>query len=438
MALNLSDIQGGQASLEDILGTSLDLASLIFPGVGNNPALTAMQQRNVGRRQTAELREAEPNLGRISPTGALTSFRMPSGVQQQVSLPEIGRRQVQERFDTFEQLQQLGAEQRAEIMDFRLDLNNVQAGLAQADEVLRNAGLQSNIQLTQGLRSLSQFRQQTLGFIGAGLRRSEQQLSDIRRGNEEVLEDIDTDITERLGSLVTGVQRRADASFRQHERGLDSVSPLSPEERVALRAFYDAQAGSDIAMSAGVMHETAVEFRGKVASDLQTNLANATSYAISSSSGLLQTGIQAFGQAEAIAADLRKSHVDNLRMVGIARSELSTFAATFTDTAHRTLFDMTSQMVRPVLIFSDIMQGMFDQAWDITAFNNNVSQAEFQNRAAVISPQWQAYMLGIQGRVAEANRDVIERGQDQALIGDVIGATAEAATGFPNPTGGTP
>ncbi len=69
--LNLSNLQSG---VEDIFS----FAAGFIPGLGDNPFVQDLQRRQVGRQMTEELRTVEPDLSRISPTGAATSFRMQS------------------------------------------------------------------------------------------------------------------------------------------------------------------------------------------------------------------------------------------------------------------------------------------------------------------------------------------------------------------------
>ena len=378
------------------------------------PFFQRQQRGQLGREQSAALTEALPDLSRFSATDDVTSLTLPSGERQDVSLPEIGTRRVSERFAEFDALTQMAAEQRAEIADFRVGLNDVQAGLKTADRLLAQAGISSLTQLRRGLQDNARLRQETLMFMAAGLRRSDENIREIQAGNETVLANIDVDIAGRLASTREGIEASSNALFNQVSRDLDSQSPMSPEERAGLRMAFNAQAATDNALALGGIHAAAVEYRGKVAADLQVSQNTARSFAIQSSSVLIAQGISAFTQANTVSADLRKAHMNDVKQLNIARSELAQFSATFTDAARRTLFEMVTLVERPVLVFSDIMYDMFDDAFAIAAFNNSVAQLTFVNKAAAISPEYAAEMAAIgafeQRIVAGEERD-FQRGQ---------------------------
>ncbi len=408
-----------------------------------SPFFQRQERGQLGREQSAAITEALPDLSRFSATDDVTSLTLPSGARQDVSLPEIGTQRVSERFAEFDAMAQMAAEQRAEIADFRVGLNDVQAGLKTADRILAQAGISSLTQLRRGLQDNARLRQETLMFMAAGLRRSDENIAEIRRGNEATLANIDVDIAGRLASTREGIDANSNALFNQVSRDLDSQSPMSPEERAGLRMAFNAQAATDTALALGSIHAEAVEYRGKVAADLQVSENTARSFAIQSSSVLIAQGMSAFTQANTVSADLRKNHVNSVKQLGIARSELAQFSATFTDAARRTLFEMTTLVERPVLVFSDIMYDMFDSAFATAAFNNSVLQQTFVNEMAAIAPEFAAEfaaVLGYEQQIAAGKERDFQRGiQSQNRTAQLGGALGEAAiTGLTTPRPPTP
>jgi hypothetical protein len=384
--------------------------------------LQNLQARNIGRETTRILREARPDL-QPAPSGAQLGFRTPTGVMT-ADPRGTAEQGVAERFQTFEQLQEWQREQVGEISDFRMATGNAMLGLQEADNVLRRAGLGANIQLRQGMQELNQMRQNTLRFIGAGLALTQRRLDEIRAGNEDVLESIDTEIEGRMNALVTGTRAQTEATFRQHERMIDSQSHMDPGERRALRMMYEAMANSDIALGAGTLHEEAVEFRGGIAKDLQVSENTARSYAASTAGGLMISGVQAFAQAEEISAGLRKNHANNLKDLAIARQELKQFAATYTESTGTTLWNMVNDTVRPVLVFSDIMQDMFDVIFDANAYNNTMLQQGFQNEIVIERPAQEAALHAVnwarQSRMFEEQMEASHSATEEGLVGDFV------------------
>jgi hypothetical protein len=425
MAIDLSSFgqegetaRGAGDAFWDFVSAGVSVASLFNPwarALQSSPYWQTRETQRIGREHREELEEAMPDLQRMSPE----------------LLERAGEQAVGERVQTFEQLQEWQRAQVGEITDFRIRRDNAMTGLQQADSILRQAGLSSNIQLRQGMQDLNRMRQATLGFIGQGMSAMQQRLDEIRAGNQEVLDGIDVDVEGRMSALSDGITARTEATFRQHERMMDSEAHMEPGERRALRMMYEAMASSDIAVAAGTLHENSVEYRGKVATDLQTSENQARSYAASTAAGLMISGVQAFAQAEEISAGLRKNHVNNVRMVNIARTELKQFAATYTETTGQMLWNMVNETVRPVLVFSDILYDAFDGMFDITAYNNNVDMQIYVNQVEAISATSQAQLaaLNILPAAAETKRqrDLQERGQTMGLIGDVYQAVATGA-----------
>ncbi len=444
MAVNLfgrgSGGQGGGFDLSklgaDATTALTDAAGFfgLFPGpIGQalrdamkDPFVQNLLRRQVGKAQSAAITEALPNLSRFTATGDVTSLTLPSGEQRGVSLPAIGTQRVSERFAEFDALTQMAAEQRAEIANFRAGVGDAEAGLREANRILQQAGISSFTQLRRGLQDVARLRQDTLTFMAAGLRRSDENIAEIQRGNEEVLANIDVDIAGRLASTRDGIEAAATALFNQVSRDLDSQSPMSPEERAGLRMAFNAQAATDTALALGSIHAEAVEFRGTVASQLQTSVNTARSFAIQSSSNLIAQGMSAFTQAETISADLRKTHMNDVKQLSIARSELKQFSAAFTIEADKILIDAVSAVERPVLVISDIMWDQWDDAFQVAAFNNGVLQQTFINKMAAISPELAATWAAIGGLDRATAPSGGDRSSGRATAG---GAVSGAATG---------
>ena len=412
----LGQITGGQGG---------DIRDLL-----RDPFFQLMRGTQLGREQSAAITEALPNLSRLPTRGPVTSLTLPSGEQQGIGLPAIGTQRVAERFAEFDALTQMGAEQRAEIANFRLGQADVEAGLREANSILARAGISSFTQLRRGLQDVARLRQETLAFMNAGLRRSDENIAEIQRGNEDVLANIDVDIAGRLGSARDGIEAASNALFNQVSRDLDSNSPMSPEERAGLRMAFNAQAATDTALALGSIHAEAVEFRGTVATGLQTSLNTARSFAIQSGSVLIAQGLSAFTQAETISADLRKTHMNDVKQLSIAQSELKQFSAAFSVEADKMLFDMVSAVERPVLVFSDIMYDLFDSAFQVVAFNNSVDQLTFVNQLAAIAPEYAAEWaaMGAYGHVSAPSGKDRSSGRG-AAGGAVQGAVSGAVTG---------
>lgn len=400
----------------------------------SSPFFGQAETRAAGEGLTRVLEADRPQLGKAPATGAFFDAKLPGGGRAPVSLPGITERAIAERFETFNELTELGEEQRGVINRFRSRVSDTSRGLQEVDRYLQSVGLSSNVQLRRGLHSISRLRGTTLAFMAAGLRKSDAMISEIRVGNAKVLADIDTDISGRMANMVTGIEARGKAMFNETQRAMESVAPLAPDERAALRGYFNAQTASDVALGAGQLHAEAVAFRGQVATDLQTSFASTTAYVQASNLGLLGTGLQTLQGAEAMASDFRLNHVNTLKEVTIARSELRQFAASFTDQTSRTMFDMVSNMTRPVLVFSDILGSVFDVAFDVNAFNNNVEQLELGNTLAIASPQFEGVLAAVNfqatDRRAAEQRDFItsegSKNRTTALASAAIGAAGSA------------
>lgn len=391
-----------------------------------SPLFQEGQRRRAGRELTESLREHTPEFGRASATRPqVTGPGIPD-----ISLPEIGAQAFEERRDVLTQLQEQQTEQREVLANFRESMGDAFSGLDQIDGILASVGQQNNQQFAEGLKSINKLRKDTLGFIAAGLRNSAKMLADIKAGNTEVLERIDLEVAQRAEQLSSGIAARTNALFNETMRAMDSVSPLAPEERVALQAMFQMQGASDTATAMGQLHAGVAEFRARVDSDLQSGLATAQSFAIQSGTGLISTGIAAFEAASAQATTLRTNFVNQQRLIATTRAEMKQVGAQLKMQTGGVIFDMVSQMARPVAIFSDIMADLFDMSFDVLAFNNTVEQQELLNEIVIARPEFEAVFLAIAGLEqaarAKDQRDfqsgIASQNRTTSLIGAGVGA----------------
>lgn len=428
---NLNEfLSGGLDMLRDPAGLGLGAMALGLPAA-SVPFFTALQLLT-GMATRRDIKRATPQLGNIpSETGFPgTTVNIPGVGETGMDIVSGTQQAINERMSIYEAMREQQQDQLRAISMFNRQTGDALTGLQTADSILAAAGLAAHTQLREGLQDVNKLRADTLAFMGAGFRAFNTMISDIKSGNKEVLERIDADITSRGEKLIAGVKARSDAAYNQVVRQVDAVSPLGPDERAIMRSYFDAQAGSDIALGLGEIHSAAAEFKGRVDADLTTSLNSAMQTMAYGAGQLLATGVQSFASATQAGTALRQSYMDNVRQLSIARTELRGTIAEFTRLTGGMRFEMATQTTRPVAVFSDLLFDGLDRMSQIIAFNNQVDQQRFINTIASINPAAAANMAAASSLSnIKATREAQSESGGEG-IGSILGGAGGLAGGL--------
>lgn len=395
-------------------------------GIGLRRALT-------GQQMTEGLREVEPEYQAPTMTGSMFSFPTAGGPQD-VSLPEIGSMMFGERTATFEALSELGQEQAAQSQATR---EAIQQGLARGEDVsglLQQATAQGLHFINQGLAGVEQFRNQTRILLGGSLLSSRRLLEEVRAQGEQIRADFALDVASQIDVLHSGIQAASDANFNEHLRSIEGSSgPLTGEERAGLRAIYDRDSARQVALGAGQLHASAMELKANLDASLHSNFTQMSAYAGQQVAGAYLGAMEAFSNAESYSATLHKAKADYMGQMATARSELAVMMNQFSLDGEVALFDMITNTVHPVAIFSDAMQYLFDTGWDIMANYNDLQDRELRNEYVILNPENAAQMANYglydADRQADDARNAAGGGGQGTAIGGGFGVAAGTAIG---------
>lgn len=429
-ALNRASGPGFDFSgLSDLANTLSPFLALFGPQNIATPAFQLLVGQGLGRQQTRQLQEITPTLDRLPDD--FGRVNIPGRGVAPISIAGATQQAIDERQEAFEQLQNQQQDQAATIARFRNNVADATGGLRAIDFALQRTGLQNQQQLRAGLLDVWKSRKASLGFLAGGLRFLADQISQIKSGNAEVLENIDVDITARSQELRRGIEAQNNAVFNQLESALDSSSPLTADERSILRNMRDLQTGTDMAIALGQLHETAAEFKGRVATDLQNSLTNARAVATQAATGLFVNTQDAMTAADRAATDLRINYTNQNRLINTARAELATFGAEFQRLTGVAEFEMVSRMTRPVAVFSDLLFDSFDAFTDALQFNNNTALQQAALDASALNPQFAAGWAAIANSTAlienERNRESAEDQTSEMARAEIISGALQGA-----------
>jgi len=418
----------------------------LLPGLrqfADNPMITNLIRSGEGQRLSGSLRANAPEYRSPSATESQLQIRGPNGGPLQIGLPEIGTQAVKEREDQFAALLELSNSQKEVTKGFASGLRDANSTFNKLDKMLGSAQTSALSGIGKSVAGLKDIQKQTMLMTRAGINAGTALLSEIQKQSGEVRENFAIDVSNRIESVATGIQGASKQAYNEHVRALEASGPVAPEEREAIRSMYQRDAARNIAVSAGSLHESAIELRA----NLETNLANITTQgaaqALGQVGGALQTGIGALLDSEKTIANLATVRAQTIQNFTIARTELGKFTEQFKLDGASALFTMISNTVYPTLVISDIMSDLFDIGWDVMAFDNNVKTQEFQNLMAIENPQNVSIMAVAgqrdQNRQFEQQIEVQNRQARNALWGAGIGAAGNilggAAQGALTPAG---
>jgi len=412
-------------------------AALLIPGLRDivrSPAGRAIFTTQQGRSQTENLQGYRPNYDEPSLTQSPGSLRL-GGRNRDSSPVGIAEQQGAERESIYAALRELSGNQQRIAGQAESALSTGLSRLSGVSSQLGQAQQQGNADLAAGIQSARQLQTTSVSFAKMGVDIGRKMLSELKYQRDEIRADFGTDVYRRAGALETGIRAQAAQRYAQHISELEaSGSATSPEERTAVRAMYERQAAADTAIAVGSLHENAMELRSQLETQLQSTSAAAMSAIGGQAVESLRFGLGGLQAGTELAANLRTTRATLNQNVAIARGEIERFAGQMALEGNAQLFKMASETTYPVLVFSDIMQGFFDVAWDVTAFHNATESQRLQDEIAISNPLNVAIQASINGsredeqfRQQMALQNRIARNN---LIGSAIGGGSQVAAGY--------
>lgn len=362
----------------------------LIPGLQNiteTSGFQSMLMRGEGARLTDIYEGHRPNLTQVNTSAPQFSLRGPGGQQLDVGLRGIGQQAISERQTAFDTLTQLGDEQRAATAQFSAMLDGVLKKGGQIDMALAQMGPQATAAYNAAINNVRNVGRQTMDLVRMGVQASANLLNRLSQDQSRIREDFDNEITGRMEALATGIDGQARAGFTEHIRAMESAGAnLSSEERAAIGMIYQRDAARTKVNAIGQLYEVAAENRVRMETSLNSTLGTAISTTISSVGGLVGTGINASLAAEQTAAELVKAKNTHLLEIQSTRKALMEVTGALSLDGKSRIFEMVTNTARPIAIFSDIMSTLFDAAFDVVAYNNNVEIQELMNEAIIQNP----------------------------------------------------
>ncbi len=395
--LQISDI--GQ-QITNLLGgatRALETVGPFIPGLNNiigSPAFQQARAQTEGRRMSAALEAVRPELGNAPTTAGMVQLPgRPTGTP--VTTANIAQQAISERTAAFQALQELGGEQRAELSRFRSGLEGLSQRIGGLDAELRSMAPQVRADFNAAIDRVDALRQRNNANLRLAFTTAGGLLSEVRGDIASVREDFINDVTDRAAAMADGIRAGSRAAYGEHVNALAAAGGVSSEERIALAALYERDAARQVASSAATLHESAMQLRSQMETTLNANLTSAVTSLGQQLTGAIVSVIDADRAATQIAADLTNQRTIALQNIMNTRQQLLEFGRAVAIDGGAAMFDMVTQIVHPVAVFSDILQNMFDGAWDAVSFNNNVEIQRMNVEAFIQQPLNQAFIDAI-------------------------------------------
>jgi hypothetical protein len=331
-------------------------------------------------------------------------------------------------------MQQLGREQTAETGAARGRLGELES---QGDQLMKElGGLSPKVSqiYDTALAKIKGMGKTVNTYIQAGVTSAVKFYNEVKKDQANIRENFTNEVTGRMQDLATGIDAQAKNGFNEHVRSLEASGvQFSGEEREALRMVYARDGARSKASTLGKLFEVTSEVRANLDANLNYSLERASSTAAGQIGNLMQAGINSTVAAEQLAADLSKAKANSLESIASTRVQLQQINGVISLEGRSRIFQMVTDTVRPVLVFSDILSDMFAMGWDVLEYSNNIQTQVLANEAAIQQPYHQsafdAYGVTERNRQWEQQKSENKRNRNASLWGAGISAVGTAAGG---------
>lgn len=358
----------------------------LVPGFRNwmkSPFFQSLVTQAQGQQLTNQLSQLRPNYQSVSPGESLLNLEGAGGI----SLQSVGEQAIKERSAEYEQLVQLGREQKDAVKSFDMNLRSMLVQGGALEQTLRSMAPQAVQTYNTAINQAKESNTQTMKMIGASLAQARAYFQEFKGDQARIREGFDNEITARLDSMGTAIDAQSRQNADEHIRAIEATGQrLTPEERATIGTLHKMDGERTKALNQAQFSESAAIVRSDMDTKLNSSLENAMSTTAISTVQLVGTAAASQNATSQLVADIQKAKQASLENIASTRKDLQQIMGTNLIVGSRQLFDMITETVRPVYAISDIMSDTLGTAWDMIAFDADLQTRTLMNEAFIQNP----------------------------------------------------